>query len=247
MNKTESFIIKANNVHNNKYDYSLVEYTNVYTKVKIICTQHGLYEQKPNNHLRGYGCLLCGIITKNKNKVSKAESEFKDKANKIHGFKYDYSFTNYTGNKDKVTINCYEHGLFKQTPDSHLAGRGCAKCAIAEKGWTRTHFKDKCIKNNNGLGILYILECFNDKERFFKIGITSRSIKQRYSSKVQMPYAYSIVKEIIGDPEFIYDLETKLHKEHKQYKYIPSIPFAGGSSECFITYNGAQNEMIQGQ
>lgn len=103
-------------------------------------------------------------------------------------------------------------------------------------GWTRTSFRDKCEKNNNGLGILYILECFNDTEKFYKIGITSNSVKERYKSKTHMPYLYSIVKEIIGDPIEIYNLETKIHQINKENHYVPSIPFAGHATECFKEY-----------
>lgn len=102
-------------------------------------------------------------------------------------------------------------------------------------GWGKSFFKEKCIKNNNGLGILYILECWDKdkKETFIKIGITSRSIKQRYNSKSSMPYNYKVLHEIIGSPEYIFDLETLLHNESKNYKYIPTRQFNGSSKECF--------------
>lgn len=41
----EEFILDAVKIHGNKYDYSLVEYTNCKTKVKIICKKHGVFEQ----------------------------------------------------------------------------------------------------------------------------------------------------------------------------------------------------------
>lgn len=56
----ETFIEKANEVHNNKYDYSNVIFKNVNTKVTIICPKHGSFEQLPNNHLKGQGCRKCG-------------------------------------------------------------------------------------------------------------------------------------------------------------------------------------------
>jgi len=46
-------------VHGNRYIYSMVDYKNAKTKVKIICKVHGEFMQKPNNHLSGYGCLIC--------------------------------------------------------------------------------------------------------------------------------------------------------------------------------------------
>jgi hypothetical protein len=61
-NKTKrakkEFIEKANLLHKNKYDYSLVEYKNSQTKVIIICPDHGEFKQKPNGHLSGQ-CVKC--------------------------------------------------------------------------------------------------------------------------------------------------------------------------------------------
>lgn len=59
---TTEFIKDANKVHNGKYDYSLVDYINNATKVKIICPTHGVFEQKPSNHLSGKGCPKCKSI-----------------------------------------------------------------------------------------------------------------------------------------------------------------------------------------
>ena len=50
---TEEFISKAKQIHGNKYDYSNVNYVNKYTKVCIICPEHGEFWQKPSNHLKG--------------------------------------------------------------------------------------------------------------------------------------------------------------------------------------------------
>jgi len=57
---TEEFIERARKIHGDKYDYSLVEYKNAKTKIKIICSIHGVFEQIPDNHLRKkYGCPFC--------------------------------------------------------------------------------------------------------------------------------------------------------------------------------------------
>lgn len=56
------FISKANDIHNNFYDYSQVDYKNHDTKVNIICPVHGLFTQTPNGHLNGQGCPKCGLI-----------------------------------------------------------------------------------------------------------------------------------------------------------------------------------------
>ncbi len=120
----EKFIEKAKGVHGNKYDYSLVKYTNNATKVNIICNKHGVFEQTPNSHISAkHGCPSCSG-----NEKLNTE-DFIKKSKLIHGDKYDYSQVFYNGNKIKVNIICNKHGAFVQTPNMHLNGSGCSKCA----------------------------------------------------------------------------------------------------------------------
>lgn len=56
---TNEFIVKAQNVHGDKYDYSLIEYKNSKTKVPIFCKEHDVFMQTPDSHLRGHGCSKC--------------------------------------------------------------------------------------------------------------------------------------------------------------------------------------------
>jgi len=67
---TEEFISKSKDVHGDKYDYSLVEYKNSSSKVKIICPNHGIFEQKPIVHLSNHGCPICNE-SKGEKKISK--------------------------------------------------------------------------------------------------------------------------------------------------------------------------------
>jgi hypothetical protein len=53
------FLKKAKEKHGDKYNYSLVEYTNSITKVKIICPIHGEFEQTPKSHYK-CECPKCG-------------------------------------------------------------------------------------------------------------------------------------------------------------------------------------------
>lgn len=55
----DMFITMAINTHGLLYDYSLVDYFNARTKVKIICPKHGLFYQAPHLHLRGERCPMC--------------------------------------------------------------------------------------------------------------------------------------------------------------------------------------------
>lgn len=57
---TEGFILRAYNIHGNRYDYSKVRYVGFHTKVCIVCPIHGDFWQTPNVHYRGNGCRKCG-------------------------------------------------------------------------------------------------------------------------------------------------------------------------------------------
>lgn len=57
-NKT-GVITKFKEIHDEDYDYSLVEYVNDKVKVKIICPKHGVFEQHPMKHKTGQGCPKC--------------------------------------------------------------------------------------------------------------------------------------------------------------------------------------------
>ena len=53
------FINRSKEIHNNKYDYSMVHYINNATKISILCPIHGKFEQRPSEHLNGCGCSKC--------------------------------------------------------------------------------------------------------------------------------------------------------------------------------------------
>lgn len=118
------FVSKSKEVHGDNYDYSLVNYKNNKTKVKIVCLEHGEFEQIPSNHLRGMGCRFCVY----KNLESNTENFIQD-SKLAHGETYIYSATSYSGCYNKLTITCKKHGDFQQKAYSHKQGRGCPKCS----------------------------------------------------------------------------------------------------------------------
>lgn len=124
----EDFIIESSNKHNNKYNYSNVEYINDSIKVEIICNNHGKFLQSPNKHLRGEGCKKCGKIKSSETFKNKYSSIFLQKNIEIHNNKYDYSMVKYINSYTKIEIICKIHGSFFQIPYNHSIGNGCPKC-----------------------------------------------------------------------------------------------------------------------
>jgi hypothetical protein len=143
-NTKSDFEIKANVVHENKYDYSKAAYVNSSTKITIICNIHGEFVQTPRDHIHAKaGCPKCGKLSAS-SKRSKDLVEFVKQAQLIHQDKYDYSRVVYTRNRDKVEISCPVHGVFYQTPHNHVNQKqGCPSCA--GKNQTTEEYVSKCI------------------------------------------------------------------------------------------------------
>ena len=121
---------QANIKHNRKYDYSqIIELNTTKIKVNIICPKHGIFEQSFSKHLSGDGCKKCGIDKCANERIKKANVKFIKEASELHNNKYDYSKLNYISAKENIIIICPTHGDFEQTPNTHLRGGGCKKCA----------------------------------------------------------------------------------------------------------------------
>jgi len=123
----DDFINRSNIVHNYIYDYSNVDYKDNKTKVDIVCKKHGIFKQRPDSHLRGIGCFICG---EDKFKITQRKKVFNtiNDFNKIHNYMYDYSLMIYKNAHTKIIIICKKCGFkFKQTPNTHLRC-GCPIC-----------------------------------------------------------------------------------------------------------------------
>ena len=129
---TEEFIKKAKEIHGDKYDYSKTKYVDSSTKLCIICPKHGEFYQLPNLHIGKYnkhGCPKCKFEKLSKRQLLSDDEVFK-KAREIHGDKYDYSESIYSGKHHKMKIHCNVCGKdFFQEPNSHLSGKGCPHCS----------------------------------------------------------------------------------------------------------------------
>ena len=141
---TEQFIVKAIDIHGDRYDYSLVEYEGSAAKVTIICSEHGPFEQTPSEHLVGSGCTKCGILARAEIR-RKTTEQFIAKARMVHGERYDYSLVEYLSCQDKVTIICPDHGPFEQMPNGHLGGKGCYECGIVASSDTKRSTTEQFI------------------------------------------------------------------------------------------------------
>lgn len=125
----EEFISRADVLHCGKYDYSNVDYGGINKKIEIGCRLHGIFKQTPNNHLyRKSGCKKCGVLMRPQN-IPKKIDTFISQSLALHKGRYAYDRVEYKTARDNVEILCKTHGYFLQSPNDHLLGRGCKKCA----------------------------------------------------------------------------------------------------------------------
>ena len=141
---TRDFIERAHTICGKKYSYVNSNYKGNKIPIEIICSKHGSFWQKPNNHLTGQGCPMCGFIAISNQKLKSTEQFIKD-ATKIHHDIFTYKYTNYRGALIPVIITCKQHGNFSQRPNDHLNGSGCPSCARVQK-LSNKNFLDRISK-----------------------------------------------------------------------------------------------------
>lgn len=250
------FIKKAKMIHGNKYDYSLINLDNCDKKVEIICPLHGVFKQRPNNHLKGVGCRQCANIYLKDVQLESLEN-YIIKAKKRHGDFFDYSQSIYSGYKNNIKIICPIHGSFYQKAGDHLtaAKQKCPKCSGRNK--TKNDFIEQAKKihgnkynydsvNYKGSNTKVEILCIKHNHFFYMtphnhIGTHAQgcpicryeimSEKSRFNNDIFIKKS----KEVHGDL-FIYDKvsyvnnSTKVEiicKKHGSFFQTPSSHFSG--------------------
>lgn len=208
------FILKADEVHNNRFSYTRVSYKTTHSKVVITCPIHGDFKQAPAEHLQGKGCPKCKGLLKTTEDIIK---EFKE----MHGDKYDYSKVVFTKMLNKVEIICPEHGPFWQTASKHSSGQGCNCCSI-------NGFKP------DSPGLLYYFKVTDGINTAWKIGITNHSLKHRYYSYERNRMS-NIISVWYENGAECYAEEQRILKEYKQHKYTGPDLLKTGNTELFNT------------
>ena len=157
------FIRKSKEIHGDKYDYSLVDFKNVRSKIKIIYNGV-IYEQLGYAHLQGKSPEMVFKIT---------NDVFIEKSKIIHGDIFDYSLVDCNGSNSKVKL-IYKEKLYKQCLSDHLRGHLPRGIIIDSKGvrdiisiledrkikYNREHYYKDC-KNVNYLRFDFYLPDYN--------------------------------------------------------------------------------------
>ncbi len=221
---------KVTKLHNNAYDYSDSVYVDLNTHINIKCrTCLNTFSQKPANHYYFKGCKFCTNKSR-KDKQRKPLSELLKQFEKVHGKHYDYSNVDYVNWETPIQIGCPVHGIFLQRPDVHLNGSGCKHCSHLKTSKHGVNTKQSIDEI-----ILYVVEFISDKYKFIKVGITSRSVKQRFSNVRYKPYVKNILLEVKLPSNQAIELESKTLINFQPSRYFITEKSDGfkGCTEIF--------------
>lgn len=119
----QEFLTKSRAKHGDKFLY-LSRFYKTTIKVRLQCKKcKYTYEQLPNSHLNGSGCLNCNGFRR------MSDEEFVAKAREVHGERYDY-LEKYYSLTSKLKLRCRRCSrYFHASPANHLNGfGGCRKC-----------------------------------------------------------------------------------------------------------------------
>ena len=119
----EDFVEKSKSIYGERFDYSLVQYINNHSKVRIRCRRHDLvFDVTPSNHKCGPGCPDCKKDAIKKS-LTMTQHDFEELCNLAHGNEYIYG--EYKGMHKSVQIKCLVHGWFVQIANDHRHGSKC--------------------------------------------------------------------------------------------------------------------------
>lgn len=111
------------------------------------------------------------------------KEEFILKAKKVHGDKYDYSYSVYINSRTNILIRCLRCGrVFSQNPQTHLQGCGCRYCAmkgVGVKNTDKPNYKGKHLVLGVGVNDLDSCVC-NDKCYSIWHSILQRTISKKF-------------------------------------------------------------------
>ena len=146
---------------------------NIRSNVTAFCKKHGVFKSRAYVLIKAtHGCPKC-----HHEKMARDRSfsldDFISHSNIRHNNKYSYNEVQYVNRDVKITIHCYIHGVFSQTPAAHLAGQGCPDCGAKKASLgRRCSFDEFVIRAKEKYGDKYTYDQLSWKGMHSKTNIT---------------------------------------------------------------------------
>lgn len=136
----ENWKERCNKKHNNKYDYSKVNFSHLSDIITIICPKHGEFNKVASLHLKS-GCLRCS----NNRKFHIDDVKELLSTNKFFDI---LPFSNYLGNRQKINVLCKDKGHISIKSIHHLLSNN-VNCSICSKKYKQN--KEEWIEMCNNV------------------------------------------------------------------------------------------------
>jgi hypothetical protein len=138
----------------------------------------------------------------------------------------------YVSNHSQLSLKCLIDGhKWKASWASIQGHHGCPVCG---HGGGDGFFNISRAKKNKDKWInidcsVYVINLYDEKENFYKIGITTQKLKRRFR---QIPYNYNVLNVIETNLYNAVLIESEMHDRNTSFSYDPKKDFAG-KTECF--------------
>jgi hypothetical protein len=194
----------------------------------FICKTHGTFDLKPKDILSSVcGCPKCADESRLA-KQTMPYSYFLERAREKFGDKFIYLEDTYVRGSSKMKAICKIHGEISIIPNSHYTQMyGCRKCAIENSPTYKPYF-DKPTT-------LYYIKILKEGKEYFKLGITTVEISQRFKTANVDNFTYQIIAtKTFETGRKAYFLEQRLLHQYSSNKIdFILLPKSGGNSEIF--------------
>jgi hypothetical protein len=194
----------------------LEEYITATVKIKCQCTIcNHIWPISPNKIKQNRGCPNCAKL--NRKLSEEQQIKRKQEINEILSPRKISLTGPYTNARTKTEFyddNCKHHWI--ATPDKVLQGQGCSICNTG--GF-----------NPNKPAILYYVRII--PENLFKIGITNRSVEERY--KMELHKIETIFTHYYEDGFLAYNKEQEILSTFAHLKYQGPPILESGNTEIF--------------
>lgn len=220
----EEFILKSSIIHNNRFNYDLVEYISYNIPVKIIDPVFGIFEQKPVTHIRGCIPKELRFLEKQYNQ----STDFITQASLVHNNLYSYEKVIYSNLDTNVEIIDPEYGSFYTTPRFHLEGRGHIKRRSLSK-YSLNQRKEKfIIESINTFGNIHDFSNFIFKGK----RVLAHFIDKKYGHYTALPLNHLRYNDIHPMRK------AELFSKHEfEIDHIVPLSIAVSSRERSTTYH----------
>lgn len=216
--KQEKVVIeKIKTIHGTHFSFEKFIYNGSHAHSVMICNTTGMeYKTTPHTLLQGHGCKFCN------GQFSYDTPTFIKKAKEIHGDKYNYEQTSYSGLNVPVCIYCNTHEeLFYIKPSNHIHGRsGCQKCARYGYQPMRP-------------GFFYIQKLTSPDKIIYKYGITCDIGRRVIEQSKNSIFEHEVIVEIYFDDGSKPLLLEKILKNQIDSGVVNSKELPSGFTETF--------------